>query len=291
MGSGTYSSTSRYLRAMDMGYDTKTAREIFRQRSVNNAMNPHGVKVRESCDSDEHPESLAIILALDVTGSMHSIPHHLVKKGLPDVMDGIIKKGIKDPQVLFMGIGDHECDNAPLQIGQFESSDELLDKWLTDIWLEGGGGGNDGESYMLAWYFAANHTAIDCFNKRKEKGFLFTIGDEPCLPELPKSELKEIMGIDQPETVTSLELLAKARERYRVYHLHVREGSNGGRREVMDGWKQLMGDSLILVDKHEDVPNIIADIVTGRDTEQTAPAPAAAEAKVTVADDDEEEML
>ena len=50
------------------------------------------------------------ILALDVTGSMGSIPHYLVKDGLPNIMDGLIKKGIADPQVLFMGIGDHECE-------------------------------------------------------------------------------------------------------------------------------------------------------------------------------------
>jgi hypothetical protein len=291
MGSGSYSSTSRHVRAASAGYYTKSAREIFKSRSMNNAMSPHGVKVRESCDSDEHPESLAIVLALDVTGSMHSIPHHLVKKGLPDVMDSIIKKGVEHPQLLFMGIGDHECDEAPLQIGQFESSDELLDKWLTDIWLEGGGGGNDGESYMLAWYFAANHTAIDCFNKRKQKGFLFTVGDEPCLPELPKAELKEIMGTKQPETVSSLELLAKVRERYNVYHLHVMEGQNGTRKEVMDGWKQLLGDNLRLVDNHYDVPRIIADIITGQEgqaAQEPAPAPAAVPADDA---DDDEEML
>ena len=263
MGGGTYSFADRTVRASSLGYDTKSAQEIFTSRDINNAMNPNGVDIRESCDSDEHPNSLAIVLALDVTGSMGSIPHHLVKEGLPEVMDGIIQKGVKDPQVLFLGIGDHECDRAPLQVGQFESSDELLDKWLTDIWIEGGGGGNNGESYMLAWYFAANHTTIDCFNKRKEKGFLFTVGDEPTLRELPKGALKTIMGSSQPESTTAAELLDKARERYNVYHLHVMEGNNGRRQEVMDGWKQLMGeDNLILVGKHRDIPSIIADIVT-----------------------------
>ena len=69
-------------------------------------------------------------------------------------MDKIIQSGIKDPQVLFLAIGDHECDTSPLQVGQFESSDELLEHWLTHVWLEGGGGGNRGESYALAWHFA-----------------------------------------------------------------------------------------------------------------------------------------
>ena len=58
-----------------------------------------------------------------------------------------------------------KCDSAPLQVGQFESSDELLDKWLTNIYFEAGGGGNGGESYALAWYFAALKTATDSMEK------------------------------------------------------------------------------------------------------------------------------
>src|SRR4030042_2402491 len=242
-------------------YASMTRDEIFKQKSVNNAMNPHGIKIRESRDLKEHPESLAIILALDVTGSMGSIPHHLVKDGLPEIMGNIIQSGIKHPQVLFLAVGDHECDNAPLQVGQFESSDELLDKWLTDTYLEGGGGGNEGESYSLAWYFAGYHTSIDCLEKRKQKGFLFTIGDEPVLKKIPKNVLKQIMGDGQYEDFTVSQLLEKAKEKYNVYHLHVKEGSNGNRQEVMDGWKQIISDNLIIVEKHQDISKIIPEII------------------------------
>ena len=180
MGGGMYSSDARTVRCKatygDADYYKHTApSEIFKERKVNNAMSPNGVKIRESRDSKEHPNSLAIIIALDVTGSMGSIPVHLIKEGLPTMMETIIKGGIKDPQVLFLAIGDHTCDQAPLQVGQFESSDALLDHWLTTVWLEGKGGGNDGESYALAWYFAGKHTSIDCWEKRKQKGFLLSV--------------------------------------------------------------------------------------------------------------------
>jgi hypothetical protein len=262
MGGGTYCSTTRSVRAESLGYFTKSSTEIFQQKTVNNAMNPFGVDLRESRDSAEHPNSLAIVVALDVTGSMGSIPHFLVKDGLPHIMETIIDSGIKDPQVLFLGVGDHECDQAPLQVGQFESSDELLDKWLTTIFLEGGGGGNNGESYHLAWYFAGKHTAIDCFEKRKQKGFLFTIGDEPVLSSIPGSSLKGIMGKAQQDNDNpALALLDKAREKYNVYHIHLKEGSNGNRRDVMDGWKQLMGDNLIIIEDKRSVAEAIAKIV------------------------------
>ena len=261
MGGGTYCSTTRSLRSEYMGYSTKSAQEIFVSRSINSAMNPYGIVTRESRDSKEHPNSLAIVLGLDVTGSMGSVPHFLVKEGLPHMMESIIKKGIPDPQLLFMGIGDHECDQAPLQVGQFESSDELLDKWLTDLWLEGHGGGNDGESYMLPWYFAARHTAIDCFEKRKQKGYLFTIGDEPVLPRVPSNFLKSMMGDGQYEDYSSVKLLEMASEKYDVYHIHIKETGSGSRQRVIDGWKQLLSDNLLIAERKDYVANIIAETI------------------------------
>lgn len=260
MGRGTYSSTARSFRAESSGYYTKSAREIFSERNINNAMNPNGIDIRESRDSNEHPESLAIILGLDVTGSMGSIPHYLIKDGLPHIMDGIIKSGVLHPQLLFLAIGDHVFDNSPLQVGQFESSDELLDHWLTTVYLEGGGGPNAGESYLLAWYFAAMHTSIDCFEKRNQKGVLFTIGDEPTLTSIKNSSLNKIMGNSQGD-YRAVDLLTKAQEKYHVYHLHLLQGSNGRRKYIQDGWKQLMGDNLLIIEKKEDVGTVIVDTI------------------------------
>ena len=274
MGMGSYSLDDRAKRSEIKGYSSRSIREIFSQREVNRAMNPYGVTLRESRDSEEHPESVAIILGLDVTGSMGSIPHHLVQDGLPKIMGKIIQSGTKDPQLMFLAIGDHEYDQSPLQVGQFESSDRLLDKWLTNVYLEGGGGGNTGESYLLAWYFAAFHTAIDCFEKRKKKGFLFTIGDEPTLPDIPVKDLKAIMGNGQYETSYATTLLDKARQSYHVYHLHIKQTYAGSMQETMDGWKQLLGDHLIILEDHKEVstvlPQIIADVVHEDSTRNTS---------------------
>jgi hypothetical protein len=271
MGSGSYSinsltgdydSSIRANKAALRGIDySKASRsEIFKSRSMNNAMSPYDVDIRESRDSEEHPNSLAIIIALDVTGSMGTIPHYLIKNGLPDIMGNLIQRGIKDPQVMFLAIGDHECDNAPLQVSQFESSDELLDHWLETVWLEGNGGGNEGESYFLAWYFAGNHTSIDCFEKRGQKGFLFTIGDEPNLKTIPGSDLKDIMGKGQYDTkIDTSSFLEKARKTYNVKHLHLTEGYNGRDPDVIDGWKQIMRNDLITVNYKEDIAKTISD--------------------------------
>jgi len=261
MGGGGYSSYSRSIREEERGYKSKSTHEIFTQRSINNAMNPCGITLRESCDSAEHPESLAIIIALDVTGSMGSVPHFLVKEGLPKIMTSIIQAGIAHPQVLFLAIGDHEYDSSPLQVGQFESSDELLDKWLTDVFLEGGGGSNYGESYSLAHFFAGNYTSIDCFKNRGQKGILFTIGDEPTLRDYPASSLKKIMGDGQYSSMSSAALLEQAQKTWDCYHIHVKSTGAGGRQTTIDGWKQLMGDNCIIAERREDVASAISQTI------------------------------
>lgn len=153
MGGGPYSANDRSIRAENLGYYDKPIEQVFKQKELHLKMNPKGVAIRESRDLNESSKSIAIILGLDVTGSMDYIPHNLIQNGLPTIMKNIMDLGVEYPQLLFIGIGDHKCDRGPLQIGQFETSDELLDFWLTHTWLEKGGGGNGGESYGLAHYF------------------------------------------------------------------------------------------------------------------------------------------
>lgn len=276
MGLGKYSFVNREIRSDIKGYKSKSAKDIFIEKNLNSEMNPKGIKIRESRDSDEHPESIAIIIALDETGSMGTVPHHLVKEGLPNIMKKILDGGIKDPQIMFMGIGDHKIDAAPLQVGQFESSDELMDKWLTSVYLEGRGGGNGGESYLLAWYLAAKHTSIDCFEKRNQKGYLFTIGDEPTFKDIPIRYINDLMGIrneldpfneedwgDEPTEYTAQDLLEEAQKMYNVYHIHIHQTKQGQIQSNIESWWELLGQNVIVAETKEDVPTIISDIING----------------------------
>jgi hypothetical protein len=262
MGSTFYSSSARSVRADSAGYYTKSVDDVFEQnkvRRIHESMEPKKALLREARDSDNHPLSVPIVVALDVTGSMSRIPHHLIKDGLPTIMDGIMESGIKDPQILFLAIGDAKRDSYPLQVGQFESGDEELDTWLTRTYLEGGGGGNGGESYSLAWYFAAKHTVTDAWEKRKQKGFIFTIGDEPSHNNLAKNEIDGLME-GAEKGYTNKELLDLASEKYHVYHLHVMEGSDG--HNSLKFWQNLMGERCIRIDNYADIPKKIAEIVS-----------------------------
>lgn len=261
MGGTRYDIDKRALKAKREGYGSKSINEIFRQnieRKAHESMNPNGVAYREARDSEVHPNSFPVILALDVTGSMGHIPHNLIKEGLPKLMGGIIQNGAEDVALLFLGIGDHECDNYPLQVGQFESGDEELDMWLTRTYIESGGGGNAGESYLLSWYFAAFHTKTDAFEKRHQKGILLTIGDEPNLKHLPASAIKEIMGNGQ-QTYSEIELLEEVKKQYDVFHISVNHSHRAIKAE--QGWKKLLGENCISVADYKTIPEVITKIV------------------------------
>lgn len=262
MGYSTYSNSDRTVRASAMGFASKSADQIFtqsRERFMHKDMNPSGVLFRECRDSKEHPHTIPIQLHLDVTGSMGHIPHEMIKTGLPTLMSSLIQNGVADASLMFGAIGDHECDQCPLQVAQFESGDAELDMWLTRTYLEGGGGGNSGESYLLAWYFAGNHVKIDSFEKRKTKGFVFTIGDEPCLKNLPVSAVKGIMGATAvgQANYTAAELLAAAQKENHVYHIHL----NHGRHCDTTAWKEMLGPNLIEITDYKTVSRVISDII------------------------------
>jgi len=62
-----------------------------------------------------------------------------------------------------------------------------------------------------------------------------------------------------------------------VYHLHIKETTSGARQIVIDRWKQLMQDNLIIVENKDDVSSIISGIVSkGAVAEEVLSAPVAA---------------
>ncbi|GAA4786518.1 hypothetical protein GCM10023231_13180 [Olivibacter ginsenosidimutans] len=261
MGGGRYTYEAFSRLKVSKSYDHKSREEIFTARNIDPEMDPKTIKIRESRDSEEHPESLSIIIGLDVTGSMGFVPEDIVRNTLPDLMGSLIEAGIKHPQVLFLGIGDFVYDEAPLQVGQFESSAELLDRWLTKVYLEGGGGGNNKEGYNFAYLFAARHTVIDCWEKRKQKGFLFTIGDEPVYSEIPADIITRYTVATEARKVSTEALIKEVSERYEIFHLHLEHDAWSKEEERKGNWKSLLGERLVIIPDYKRVAKRIAELV------------------------------
>lgn len=259
MGYSNWSSAA-YSKLRD-NYSTKSKSQIFSATMVDPDMDPKGLTFRESRDSDAHPNSLPVMVFLDVTGSMGRIPEILVREKLGALMDTLIAHGVADPQILFGAIGDQVTDRGPLQVGQFESGTDELDMWLTKLWLEGGGGGQAMESYLLAWLIGGRHTSIDSFEKRGEKGFLFTIGDEWTWESLKPAQLREIMGYKNSSKVKAEDLLEEAKRMYEVFHIHINEACYRDDPRVIDPWKDLLGERLIILEDYNAIAETIAATV------------------------------
>ena len=257
MGGGSYSYSTSVARANNV-YQSMDRNEVFTSTSLNPQMDIKN-KIRECVDSEEHPNAFPIIIGLDVTGSMGRIPYELITNSLPQIMKKIMDEGVKDPQVCFLGIGDSRCDNAPLQVGQFESSDELMEKWLKLVYLEGHGGGNGGEDYGLAWYFAARCTSVDSFKKHGRKGVVITIGDEPVHMTISRNAIKELFGSTEAN-VNVVDLLNEARSEWDIYHINVPDYS--GRKALTKScWNELLQDKVIHIEA--DTKEAIADGIVG----------------------------
>ena len=261
MGYGAWSSTSYTVSSEN--YRTQTREQVFSNRQIAKEFDPRNIVMRESFDSEDSPESTAIMVGLDVTGSMGFIPEALVKNSLGTLVQGLLDtKPVPDPHIMMLGIGDINYDDAPLQASQFEADNRIVDQ-LVDIYLEGGGGGNAFESYDLVWAFAAQKTNIDCFNKRGKKGYLFTIGDEET-PRTGSPELiKKAANLDYSQRVTEDDLLKAAQEKYEVFHIMVEEGSHMHwyGKTVISKWRKLLGKRAVLLSNHECLAEVILSVI------------------------------
>lgn len=262
MGTGRFTDADwdKYTRTHTRG---KSRSAVFSSTSLDPALNPHGVAVRESRDSADNPNSHAIIVDVDVTGSMGFLAEVMVRQGCHTLATEIYaRKPVSDPHIMFMANGDVECDRAPLQVTQFEADIRIAEQ-LRKIWLEGGGGGNCYESYLFPWYFAAMHTSIDCFEKRGKKGYLFTAGDEEPQMVLRASEIRQVLGTKPQNDITARDLLAIVSRHYHVFHIMVEEGSHfrsAGDR-VVTKWTDLLGQRAIRLSDHTKMAEVIVSTI------------------------------
>ncbi len=263
MGSGSWSPDEYKDHVARSNYDKKSTHEIFSSRHLHPDLDPQGV-MRESRDSVDKAASNAIIVALDVTGSMSSVIDVMARRGLNTLFTEVYSRNpVTDPHLMFMGIGDVAAgDRAPLQVSQFEADIRIAGQ-LEKLWLEGGGGGNNYESYALAWWFAAKQTSIDCFEKRGKRGYLFTIGDEEPTPRLLASEIHRVTGERPAQDLSSADLILMASKKWNIFHIIVEEGNHmiSNRDETVGKWRDLLGQRAVLLSDHTKLAEMIVSII------------------------------
>lgn len=242
-----------------------SAQEMFTSRRLADELDPKN-KIRECRNSEDHPRTKPVILALDVTGSMGNASVEVAKR-LNNIMEDLYKS-VDDVEFMMMGIGDLDYDAAPIQASQFESDIRIASQ-LDKLYFEGGGGGNGFESYTAAWYFGFYHTDLDCL-KDGRKGTIITLGDEPLNPYLPTDKLERVLGnsVRQRETETK-RLYELASKRFNIYHICIKDNASSYRYyedEIFDdksscSWVNVLGRENVIVSTIEALPQNISMLV------------------------------
>jgi len=204
-------------------------------------LDPFGLTIRESRDSAEHPESNAVMIGLDVTGSMARVVVE-IRDSMGTLMEMLLNgRYIPDPQLLFYAVGDAtEEDRVPFQISQFES-DIRINEQITKVVLEGGGGGGLQESYEFGFYCAARHTSIDCFDKRGNKGYLFSIGDEMPYPKVVREQVRKIFDSTLQQDIPLAEVVGETQAKYHTFHIIPRGSSHYDDPKIRNMWSKTLG--------------------------------------------------
>jgi len=232
--------------------------QVFTSTNLVDGLDPSKIKFRESCDSTANPKSTPVMIFVDQTGSMGELAEQIIKHGLGVVMKEVYdRKPVTDPHCLVGSIGDSaNGEKAPLQVSQFEAAVDPLTSQIEKIYLEGNGGGNGGESYQLAWYFAANKTKCDAITKRKRKGYLFTVGDERVHPKLTREEIKAVFGDDVESDISTKDLLEQVEKNWEVFHI-ITETSFTHSQDAIKAWKKLLNERVLVIPNKDALAEVI----------------------------------
>lgn len=251
-------------------------------------MDPAKWALRESRDSDDNPNSTAIMLFTDVTGSMGHLSQEILSAMDTVCTELYDRKPVTDPHIMTGAIGDAYYDSAPIQASQFEADIRIAEQ-TRRLYIEHGGGGNYGESYALPWLLASDKTSIDCFEKRGQKGFLFTVGDEPLLGAerlkshggsshstpwaVTKDQAKEFLDLDLEKDYTAEEIFGMASRQWEIIHICVSGDDSPYRPGVMSSFGEILGDRLLFLQDTALLPELIVSsiqVIAGHDKDAVA---------------------
>jgi hypothetical protein len=240
MGGGSWD-TKKYSssvsdRALKNVPDFEYSEKSNESTPIHANLNPMRIKDKplkklESRDSLEHPKSHPVFVSIDVTGSNYERAMEAQKK-LPNLMD-LLHKYVDDPQILIAANDDfHSVGKKAVQISDYES-DNRIDEHIRNLLLLRQGGGNDGESYDLVLWAAANRTVLDCMEIRHEKGYFFMYADEPIFRTTSAEHVKAVFGIDIPGSIGIEHTIEKLKQLYHVFVMWPLNGFDHAREQYV----------------------------------------------------------
>ena len=251
MGFGSYTASDWNKLKTSKNLSAKqNVEEVFVRSSCNPKFNPRFIGIRECFDSTDHPRTTPIVLGLDVTGSMGYLAVKVAKESLNElIMKLYSTDSVEDPAIMCAAYGD--CyDTAALQVTQFESDIRIVEQ-LLELYFENRGNGQVVPTCL--WSFLSRHTNIDAVNKRGQKGFVFTIGDNAKIrSDNVADTIRRVIGDTLPDA-TRESVLREVQQTFHVFHIMI---GSAGNADMLPGHKMNISSNEI-----DCIPEIIISTI------------------------------
>lgn len=199
-------------------------------------------------------ENPTLVVVSDVTGSMGQWPAVMFGK-LPYLMHELKQYLGEQARLLIAAVGDATCDKYPLQIQEPKETFDEAKTALTALVVEGGGGGQNTESYELA----AGYFLYGVDVARSVKPIMVFIGDENPYSNFNAAQLRPF-GIES-ENMSTPALFKALNEVFDVYLIQ-KPGAYTA--ETRAKWVALLPpEHVIPLDQPERVVDVLFGILAG----------------------------
>jgi hypothetical protein len=168
-----------------------------------------------------------------------------------------LPENIKDSfEISFAAVGDANCDKAPLQVTDFAKEREL-DLNINSLFPEGGGGGQECETYeLLAYYYAYKCEMPESIESLKP--IFVLICDESYYARAEREQVKKLIGDDPECSKESKDVFKDLREKFDVFVL--RRTYTGCDDWMMRNWRDVLDEKRVVIMPD---PLRVVDVIIG----------------------------
>jgi len=153
----------------------------------------------------------------------------------------MIHKYLQNPSISFCAIGDHTSDDVPLQCSEFGQG-KGVDQLLSKMFLEGGGGDNQHESYELSAFFYQEH----CSLRNHDYPFFFVTGDEGYWDQIQEKALSGVLGSKLGKNIKAIDVWKKLQTKYNVFLIKKAFWNTNYEYGILTQWQGALGMERVL---------------------------------------------
>ena len=229
------------------------------QRRVHERMDPYRVEWRESRDSEAHPESRAVAVLFDVTGSMGRVPR-ILQQNLCQLMNLLLAKGyLAHPQILIGGIGDATCDRTRCRSASSSPASKSTKTWPNSGWK---GAAADKDRVVRAGHVLHGPQDGDRLpGETPPAGIPVPDRRRDAIPLRQPEAGGNLLGERLEADIPVEDVIRELETQYDTYFILPNLTSYYDDPQILRCWKRLLGEKVIRLDDPQGISDLIAAVI------------------------------